>query len=321
MYLAVLKQLGIMTVIVIAGFIFAKITKVGEKEQQFLSKMLLYFINPCLVFSSFNKPFELLKLQQLGFVILISILSFLLTIGVSILTTLFSKKNKTPEEIEQKKSYAVIERLAIVFTNCGFVGIPLINGIFGQEGVFYLMGYLVVFNVLLWTWGYWQMAGKINLKKIITNPNIIAVCCGLILFCLPFQLPEPIAKPISMIGDLNTAVAMVLIGILFSNFHFDSSKILSLVRCICVRLILCSIVTLSFITLVYFLFGNHIQNAQMMLMVVLICSMCPSATSVPSLSVIFGKDTSYASLLVSVSSLVCIITVPSFVALAGIFIR
>lgn len=321
MYLEVLKQLGVMTVIVIGGFIFAKAFKAGQKEQQFLSKMLLYFINPCLVVSSFNKPFELLKLQQLGFVIVISVIVFALMIAVAVLTTLVPSKKLSQEELQLRKSYAMQDRLGIVFTNCGFIGIPLIKGVFGDEGVFYLMGFLVIFNILLWTWGYYQMCGSINLKKIITNPNIIAICLGLIIFCIPFQLPEPVARPIAMIGDLNTAVAMILIGVLFANFKFDVSRIWNLIRCIAVRLILCSIVNLIFIFAVYKLFGGHIEDCKMMLMVIYICALCPMATSVPSLSVIFGKDTSYASLLVSISSIVCIATVPSFVALAGIFIK
>jgi len=320
MYLLVIKQLGIMAIIVLAGFIFAKSFKVGETEQKFLSKMLLYFINPCLVISSFNKPFDLIKLKQLGFVIVVSIFIYVIMILVAILTTLTIKKNKTPEEIESQKSYAMLDRLAIVFTNCGFVGIPLINGIFGSEGVFYLMGFLALFNILLWTWGYFQMSGSINLKNIITNPNMIAVFCGLILFCLPITLPEFIAKPISMIGELNTAVAMILIGVLFANFKFDSSKIWRLVRCIFVRLVLCSIFEVLFIFVVYKLFGS-IENSKMMLFVILICSLCPCATSVPSLSVIFEKDTSYASLLVSISSVLSMLTVPSFVALAELLIK
>jgi len=53
----------------------------------------------------------------------------------------------------------------------------------------------------------------------------------------------------------------------------------------------------------------------------LICSMCPAATSVPSLACVFDKDASYASLLVSITSLLCMISLPAFVALAEFFIK
>ncbi len=312
MYILVLKQLSIMALIVIGGFIFAKSFKIGETEQKFLSKLLLYFINPCLVISSFNLEFNSLKLRQFGFVALISLLIHCVMILVAF-TTIGRGKNKGG-------TFVSIERVATVFTNCGFVGIPLIRGVFGDAGVFYLMGYLVIFNILLWTYGYYQMCGSINLKKIITNPNIIAVVVGIVIFCMPFTLPYFIIKPISMIGDLNTATSMILLGILFADFKIpkaegNKSWLLHLTKVTLLRLVVCVAVNLLVLFGVYMLCKN-MADIRMMLFVILICSACPSATSVPSLSVLFNKNVSYASLVVSVSSLFCIFTVPTFVALA-----
>lgn len=313
MYLLVLKQLGIMTIIVLAGFIFAKITKAGEKEQKFLSKLLLYFINPCLVFSQFNMEFNSEKLKQFGFAVFAALILNGIIILISILTTRTGKNGN--------KDLNHIDRLAIVFTNCGFIGIPLIRGVFGNEGVFYLLAYLMIFNVLLWTWGVYQMSGSINVKKIVTNPNIIAVTLGLILFCMPFTLPEFIAKPIVMIGDLNTATAMILIGIMFADFKYEKTYVMRLLKVVAIRLVVCSAINLFVIFLMYKIFGNTVPNCYTMLFVIYICSMCPSATSVPSMSCLFNKNTSYASLLVSVTSIVCIITIPSFVALAELIMN
>ena len=79
--------------------------------------------------------------------------------------------------------------MALIYSNSGFIGIPLINGVFGSEGVFLLMGYIVVFNLFLWIQGIYFVTGRISPKRIITNPNIIAVIGGIILFLLPLQLP------------------------------------------------------------------------------------------------------------------------------------
>ncbi len=301
-----------MTIIVLAGFVFAKAFKIGDKERKFISKLLLYFINPCLVVNSFNKEFDVEKLKQFAFVALVSLVIHGLMILVSTLCTL------------KKDDVNLIDRVTSVFTNCGFMGIPLIRGVFGDEGVFYLMGYLIIFNVLLWTWGYYQMSGSIDLKKIITNPNIIAVCLGLILFCIPYSLPEFIEKPLSMIGDMNTAMAMILIGVMFASFKMEESMLLQLLKACGLRLILCSLINLLLIFGIYKIFGPaglNLQNCRMMLFVVYICSMCPSATSVPSLCCLFNKDTSYASLVVSVTSLLCMLSIPSFVALAEIVLK
>ena len=291
-----------MIIITLAGYIFARIAKVTDEQQKFMSRLLLYFINPFLVLNSFNMEFTWLKFRQLWFAAFIALILH----AVMILLGLLSSKEK-------------LDRVAVAFTNCGFVGIPLIRGVFGDEGVFYLMGYLIVFNVLIWTYGYYQFCGKTNLKKIITNPNIIAVAIGLVMFCLPFKLPELLQKPIVMIADINTPMAMLLLGILFARFEFDRTYVARLVKTMLFRLIVTSICNLVVILLAYKIFAN-VQDIKMMLFAIYICSMCPVATTIPGLAVVFDHDKSFASLLVTISSVFCILTIPSFVALAEFII-
>ncbi len=297
MYLLVLKQLVIMIIITLAGYIFARIAKVIDDQQKFMSRLLLYFINPFLVLNSFNMEFSWLKFRQLWFAAFIALILH----GVMILLGFLSSKEK-------------IDRVAVAFTNCGFVGIPLIRGVFGDEGVFYLMGYLIIFNVLIWTYGYYQMSGTTNLKKVITNPNIIAVTIGLVLFCLPFELPELVRKPIVMIADINTPMAMLLLGILFARFEFDRAYIARVIKTTVFRLVVTSLCNLVVIIVVYKLCIN-MQDIKMMLFAIYICSMCPVATTIPGLSVVFDHDKSFASLIVTITSMFCILTIPTFVAL------
>ncbi len=314
MYLLVIKQLSTMLFIMAVGFIFAKALKVDEKEQKFLSKLLLYMINPLMAFNSFNIEFNPSKLKQFIFVVVLALAVHFLMMGVAFLCT-FSKK---PEDVD----YNQLDRVGIVFTNCGFMGIPLIRGVFGDEGVFFLMGYLVVFNVLLWTWGYYQVSGGVNIKKILTNPNIIAVCLGIIVFCCPFTLPEPIAHPLRMIGDVNTAVAMILLGILLAGFKKPDSMdfLFKIIKFCFVRLVICSIINLVFVFIVYKIFA-WMPDAKLMIFVIYICSLCPAGTSVPSLACVFEKNATYASMIVSITSVLCMVTIPAFVALAEVFIK
>ncbi len=305
MYVLVMKQLITMALIALGGFIFAKIFKVEESQQKFLSKLLLYFINPFMVVKSFNLEFDADKLAQLGFVFAIALVFH----GVMILLGYFSSKE-------------AVDRLAVCFTNCGFIGIPLIRGVFGDIGVFYLMGYLVVFNILIWTYGYYIMSGSINLKKIITNPNIVAVIIGVAIFCSPWTLPEFIARPVTMIGDLNTAVSMILIGILLANFKPADGKkyALKIVKVSIIRHIVCAIVNIAILFVVWKLFPN-VPDCRLLLFVALICSMCPAATTIPGFAVLFNRDETYASLIISFTSILCILFLPSFVALAELIIK
>ena len=305
MYILVMKQLITMCLIALGGFIFARIFKVEESQQKFLSKLLLYFINPFMVVKSFNLKFDSDKLVQLGFVFAVAIVIH----GVMILLGYFSSKEQ-------------VDRLAVCFTNCGFIGIPLIRGVFGDEGVLYLMGYLVVFNITIWTYGYYIMSGSVNLKKIITNPNIFAVAIGAAIFCSPWTLPEFIARPVTMIGDTNTAVSMILIGILLANFKPADGKLyaLKIVKVCLLRHVACALINIALLFVVWKLFPN-VPDCRILLFVILICSMCPAATTIPGLAVLFNRNETYASLIVSFTSVLCIITLPSFVALAELIIK
>ena len=305
MYILVMKQLITMALIALGGFIFAKAFKVEESQQKFLSKLLFYFINHFMVVKSFNLVFDADKLVQLGFVFVVALIIH----GLMILLGFLSSKEQ-------------VDRLAVCFTNCGFIGIPLIRGVFGDDGVFYLMGYLVVFNITIWTYGYYIMSGSINLKKIITNPNIIAVVLGIVIFCSPWTLPEVIARPVTMIGDTNTAVSMILIGILLANFKPADGKkyALKLVKVSFLRHVVCALVNIAVLFVVYKLFPN-IPDCRILLFVVLICSMCPAATTIPGLAVLFNRDETYASLIISFTSLLCMLFLPTFVALAELIIK
>ncbi len=305
MFSLVMRQLSIMAIIGLGGFIYAKIVKVQENEYKFLSKLLLYFINPFMIVNSFNQSFDSQKFRQLLFVVLLALIAHF----VMILLGAFTTKDK-------------VDRLAVSLTNCGFIGIPLVRGVFGDEGVFFLMGYLIVFNTMVWTYGYYQMGGSINIKKLITNPNIIAITFGLILYVIPASLPELIMKPINMIGDLNTAVSMILIGILLANFNFAESKayILKIIKTLALRLIITGILNIAVMFVIYKIFGAFPQ-IQLLIFVVLIASLCPVATSIPGLAVVFNKDATYASVLVSLSSILCLFSLPAMIALAELVIK
>lgn len=305
MYILVMKQLITMCLIALGGFIFAKIFEVNDSQQKFLSKLLLYFINPFMVVKSFNLEFDVDKLAQLGFVFVVA----LIVHGAMILLGLLSSKEQ-------------VDKLSIAFTNCGFIGIPLIRGVFGDEGVFYLMGYLVVFNITIWTYGYYIMSGSINLKKIISNPNIFAVIIGIAIFCSPWTLPDFIARPVTMIGDTNTAVSMILIGILLANFKPADGKLygLKIVRVCLLRHVVCAVLNIAILYVIWKLFPN-VPDCRLLLFVVLICSMCPAATTIPGLAVLFNRNETYASLIISFTSVLCMIFLPSFVALAELIIK
>ena len=304
MCFTVIRQILTMLVICVLAFVFSKKSGFGDRESKFVSRLLLYFVNPCLIFNAFDLSFSTEKLYQLGFM-------FAASLAVHLFFTV----------IVMIFLHDEIERLGVIFTNSGFIGIPLIRGVFGQEGVFYLMGYLAVFNIYLWTFGEYRMSHRFGIRKIFTNPNVLSVLAGILLFCMPFRLPEVLSKPLGYISDLNTALSMILLGMLFAGYRNNTGSSYSrgIVRVAAMRLVVCSVVTVAFIFLMWKLFPS-IPGIREMLFVVLIASLCPIGMSVSSFACIFGGDASYAGLMVSVTSAGCIVSIPLFVKAAEILI-
>ncbi len=326
MHLTVARQLFVMAVIVVISFFFSRKNKFGQKESQFLSRILLYVINPCMIVSTFDVDFDREKLKFLALAIGVSFAFHLVMIIMA--TVLFARKKNLQEQsaLQEQKARDALSKIGIVFTNSGFIGIPLINGVFGGEGVFYLMGYILVFNILLWFWGEWIVTGSMRPLKILANPNVIACAAGLVVFCVPFRMPYAVIEPLRMIDSCNGAVSMMLLGLLFASFGGDKSgqepKAAATIRAyarplardVALRLLACPLILL-FATLFALRAFDFVHEIKLIMSVLFIAAACPVGMSVSSFAVVFKKDADYASLLVAVSSAACIVTIPLLVAL------
>lgn len=184
------NQIIIMFIILIIGaFCYLKgiITKDGTKQ---LSSFALNIINPVLIFMSYQSKYDKSLVHGLLWSFLLSAISY----AVTILLTYVLIRKKTPD--------LAVERVSSIYSNCAFMCIPLINGIYGSEGVLYLTAYLTFFNVLIWTHGLMTMKGErdfSSLVKALQNRRIyyVSLCKLLILpvagfFAMWILNPPPI---------------------------------------------------------------------------------------------------------------------------------
>lgn len=110
-------------------------------------------------------------------------------ISTFLLTLRIGKEKNTP-----------ILRFACIFSNAAYMGFPLIQALFGAEGLLYASAYVTVFNILLWTVGYAMVNGKVRpgevLHSILTTPVLWSVLLGLILYLCRVNVPELIRQPL-----------------------------------------------------------------------------------------------------------------------------
>ncbi len=102
-----------------------------------------------------------------------------------------------------------------VFSNCGFMGFPVVASTYGKIGVMYASIYVVVFQTFIWTYGVALFSGGkawAKLAKALINPGIISVAIGAVLWFLPFDLPVFMSDAIGFMSDLTTPLSMVVVG-------------------------------------------------------------------------------------------------------------
>ena len=285
----------VMVILALTGVMSYKTGIVDEKINKKLSDLVLTLFTPILLFTSFQKEFTPRLLSGLGVSVVLSVLSFMV---IWCICKIVVQK--------QNRDYAAVEHVAIMYSNCGFIGIPMAQGIFGADGVFYMTAYVALANFLLWSHGIIVMSGKMDvksLKKVFTSPTIIAIIFGVLCFFLQIRMPTIIEEPLEMIANMNTPMAMMVAGINIAQADlkhtFNKARLywLSFVKLIVMPMVL--------IGLFYFLPVDNVIKTVMIL-----ASSCPVGVTGSLFALRYGKDAVYASELFAMSTLLSIITVP-----------
>lgn len=292
--MVILRQIVIMFIILLIGFgcsMKGLITKEGNKQ---LSAVALHIVNPLLIFMSYQSDYSSKLLRGLLWSFLLSGLSFAVTIGLS---TLLIKKKRPEHDLE---------RFSAVYSNCGFIGIPLIRGIYGAEGVLYLTAYITLFNILIWTHGLMTMKGSKDMKSFLNSlkaPSVVAVFIGLIFYLLQIRLPDFLHTSLQYVSDMNTPLAMLIAGSAAAQTNLV--KALKNSRLYIVATLKLAVLPLTAMALLHFIPAPH-----MVQMVVLIASACPVATTGTMFAIQYDKNPERCSEFFAVTTLLSGLTLP-----------
>ena len=199
-----------------------------------------------------------------------------------------------------------VGQYAVIFSNTGFVGIPIITSLLGPEYVFYVTMTMAVGTFVMWTYGVYLISGdasQISFKKIVTNPAVIALAVGLGLFFAPIHLPGMVNQVLTGMANLNTGLAMLILGANLgsSNIGLMISD-LRLYKVSVLRLLVVPAVTLATLFLMPCSF-----EIKMML---LICEATPAGAATSMLAQMFGADYQYGTGLVIMTTLLSMVSMP-----------
>ncbi|HHU74236.1 MAG TPA: AEC family transporter [Clostridiales bacterium] len=302
----VFNQILIMLFIMIVGSICYKIKLINKEMNKYLSDLVLMLVNPLVIFLSYQREFEDTLLQGLLISLLLATITHVLAIIIA--KRIIRKKDK-PED-------GVLERFAVIYSNCGFIGIPLVNGIFGSEGVFYITAYMTIFNLFVWTHGVISVSGKKDRRTIVqafVSPSVIATISGFLLFVLRIQLPETLVEAMSYIGNMNTPLAMMVAGVTIAQANLV--KLLGKLRIYYI-----SFLKLIFIPVVMLLIFSLFDLSREVLLTSVLAAACPTGATINLFSIRYKKNYLYASEMFAVTTVLSVITIPLVMIVAELLI-
>lgn len=301
-----LNQIIIMFLIIITGVICFKFHIINRHDNKKFSEFLLQIVNPLLIFNSYQRDFTK---ELLGGLVIAFILAFI-THFVSIVISYLFLRGENKEDVN-------LERFSVIYTNCAFMGIPLINGIVGSEGVFYITAYLTVFNLLVWSHGVVMMTGKQSPKamlKTLISPTIIATILGMIAFAVQIRIPSIIFKSFDYIASMNTPLAMIIAGVTIAQTDILKSFLK-------IRIYLVVALRLFIIPLLLLFVFTRFNIDSKVITAVILAAGCPAAATGTLFALRFNKNSLYASEMFGITTIFSLVSIPILMAVTGMLVK
>lgn len=301
---SLLTTIATLFVLLAVGFIAGKTKVIDEVASKKLSALIIKVSQPVLIIYSIVKMQY--SAENLGLGLKTILLCFALHFFLALVAYFACLRIKP---LDERK---VIE-FSMIFGNTGFIGIPIMESLFGDVGGFMAAFNMIVFNTLMWTLGLSIFARKrddikLTVKQVLINKGTVPSVIGLAIFVIPafftgFKIPTFALTSLSYVASLCTPVSMFIIGALLSRRTprqiFGSPKVyyLSLIKLIVSPLLICVIMKLLGFSEMWILFS-----------VALTCM--PTATSVSMLGEMYDVAPGFSAQGVGTTSLLSIATMP-----------
>lgn len=311
--LKILYQVIIIFLYMSVGFVLSKTKKISDTGVKDITGVLLSVVTPCVLISAYQQKideFSFSVIKGLGIAALFTVIVHIVAI---IIATYFYKK-------EDSGRYKV-NRFAAVYSNCGFMAIPILSSVLGADGVFYGSVYLAIFTFFYWTHGVIVYSGSkssISSKALFLNAGVIGTLIALLLFLFKIKLPGILSDATNGIADLNTPLSMLILGTYLANVNWKNAfSKASLYTVSLLRLILIPVISVFIILLIRLVIPVNSLIAQ----AVFIPAACPVAGVTALFAAKYGSDATYASELVAITTLFSIITLPVMMVISTYFIN
>lgn len=301
--LVLMEKLISMMIIAGVGFLTIRIGFLEERDTQQFAKLTMYVLGPCLIISAFRIELTPERIRGYLLAMIFAVAAHLIFIAAAAV-------------LRRTRLFGMVEEMSVIYTNCGYLILPIISMTMGQEMVFYGSAYQLTFNLFFWTHGACRMQGTIRIdwKKLFLNPNILAIIAGAFFLFSGISLPGPVDTAVEMLAGAVGPLSMIVIGMslakdrLLQSFDIKKAFLVALVRLIALPLIvMAALYACGFLT-------RHPEYLPVVRISFLAIA-APPAGNVVQLAVLYDRKPATAGVYNMLGNLLCVLTIPLIDAL------
>jgi hypothetical protein len=305
----VISQVLVLFILMAVGFLSAKLKITTKEAAGYFSSICIKIMLPCLILSSFFRPFDRELLQGAGVVLVAAFAVY--AFGI-LLAWVY------PYLLGMKGPERGVHRYALIVPNSGLIGFAVVEGVLGPLYLFHVSFFNVPMGLLAFSVGIWLITkesgnsgGNAPLTlswKYFVNAPIVATVIGFALFFFSVPVPAPLEQSIRLLGGITTPLFMVIIGITIAQANIK--RLLGHWRVyITVAARLLGIPALA--GFLCYLAG--VRDA--LLIVTVLLTAMPAATTTSVLAAMYDVAVEEASAIVILSTILCALTIPLTVIL------
>lgn len=318
-----IEQIITIFILIFIGMICYKTKLIDNDLIGKLSSILLTLIQPVLIFTSFQREFRMDLLEGLLISLILAFVTHIVAIGLSYVLIRSKKRRIAYVDGVRKVTYAEnedadVERIMTSYANMGFMGIPLVNGLYGSEGVFYVTACVMVFNLFIWTHGIVMISGtkKMKLREIfqkVRNPAIISIIIGFVFFIFQIRLPSALNQSLTYISSMNTPFAMLIAGATIAKTDIIKMFTSNIRKYYVISIKLLLIPFALMLLYVWLPIDETVK------MVAIFITTMPASTTGAILTIKYKRNSILASELLAMTTLLCIVTIPFIIKITELF--
>ena len=277
-----------------AGWFLGKKRLLCGEGRRCITDIFIQLILPCNIIASFQVTFSK---EIMGKILFIIMISFLIQFFCLFLSKIFYRKAETGRRS--------VLQYATICSNSGFMGNPVVEGVYGTTGLLYASAAMIPVRIFMWSAGLslFTAAGRKKvIKQLLTHPCIIAVEAGLFLLVTGWSPPQFLNRSISALGSCVTPVSMLIIGSILAEADVKSLFEKELVFYTVVRLLLipCTVMAVM----------NYCRCDELLTGVSVLLAGMPAGSTTAILAEKYGGDAAFASKCIFVTTLLSIVTLP-----------